>query len=176
MATKSSRMYIRDAISKVLAQATDPMTSVQVSQHPDIAALGADADTTSRVLWQMLTSKKQEHPTARIPYHGKGAPRWEYYDPNRLNPLLVSMTDKVEPEVNTVNPPEFEFNPVDFAHSGLFTARADPVDVSLTTDVKPSGGVEYKESDHSKPYPEREPESIRIEVQGVVITINYRKE
>lgn len=158
-----SNLQIRDAIAAVLSKATHPMTSVQVAQHPDLVSLGVDTDDASRILWQMHKSKRQLHPIARIPYHGPGAPQWEYYDPNNLTPLVcASLNKKPEPEVNTVNPSEFTFNPVEFTGAGL----------NLPMDVKVEGAVESNEVEQLK----AQPESVRIEAAGVVITITYPKE
>lgn len=119
---RNTLIYI---IRRVLGTADRPLTSVEVAQHPDMAAVNAHSEETSRILWQLVARKKKYYPVARIPYDGPGAPQWEYYDPTRITPLKVEKDEPEQPVVEPQDEPEtytlsaelsgFEFNPVQFA-------------------------------------------------------------
>lgn len=169
---KDRRSQLIDTIHYVLATATTPLTSVQVAQHPDMVAINAGVDNTSRLLWQLVKAKKKPFAIARIPYHGPGAPQWEYYDPTRLAPLiakaLVEPTED-EPEADSGNQ-ELALNPMDFTDEGEFRGFDLDHPVATTDSILSEGGQSIK-PDHSKP--QGEPQSVRIDLPGIAITITY---
>lgn len=167
---KEQRTRVIETIEYVLATASAPMTSVQIAQHPDMEAINAGVDNTSRLLWQLVTAKHKPFPIARIPYHGPGSPQWEYYDPSRINPLISNALrddEQAEPEVNTVNP-TLELNPLDFTDEGEFRGfgSTDPTQLAVGT---ASETATHKRSG------EPSPQSVRIDLPGIAITITYNE-
>lgn len=125
---------IRAAIVKVLRDAGRPMTSYDLSRHPDIAPFGYDPQRLSSVINQAVGRLHNDLPLATMRNPAPGPSKKLYYNTDVFDPGAVVRGAKAPAEseaapVNEVNPhitgnpgfqfnlnptEKFEFNPVEF--------------------------------------------------------------
>lgn len=111
-------ILLRDAIKEVLDKANEPLSPDAIAEHSAVFGLGLPKARVSRELRAMYEVQKKPWPLLRIPSSSPGRSQWDYFNPNVV-PLVARGPDRrQEPDpmpVNSVNPPAFEFNPVEFA-------------------------------------------------------------
>lgn len=134
-------LLLRDAIRVVFAQASEPMTSTEVGDAPDVKELGLPLARVAIELSNMYTGKYKTFPIARIPAPSGSRCQWAYFNPEVVRLEYTPHVPKVRAapvnDVKSAPAQEFLFDPVQM----VMDMAAPSVDEPETPAVTVPAGV-----------------------------------
>lgn len=127
---------LRLAIEQALTETATMMTSYDLARHPAVAAFSVDTEKVAKVLSSWVP--RPSCPVKRVRNPEGSTSKYLYYLSGLVDPYQVlGRRDNTKPQdamaapVNTVNPPSFEFNPIELGEQHVTLPSAKRITLEV---------------------------------------------